>query len=476
MDGLTSYAFASPSLPHAVRQVQQAKSATAARASCSSGLSSAAIPAAAAYFALRRRRSLLPRKVAAGTGTEKSDEEAFQELVAWLRARGAYIDDAFGLISTDPVAGEAQAQKERGCAATRDVRNGELLLEIPVSCCLAAPPGTADALVADPAVAAALESAGISSEDAALALAVAHERKSGDQSGWWPYLRMLGDCRETFPLFFEEDDLDALDNPPLKESFQVTSKAIASVAALRGISDKELRSAWQLVISRRFGSELGRVMVPVGDFTNHSFYPSAGWEPPTAQRPDSWICRAKIDIAAGESINWTYCEDPNHLLLSTLGCVMKENPHSRIMVRPSDLRKALELVCNDASPADFKTFREAEIKKLVPAVEEEGVGLSMFLVGRRPGGLQWNPLWLDLVGLAVCESGEKHFSQEVGGTERYLDALETASWSVFSRGKMEDDPGAPSAKPNQVLAADLRLGQKALLRDAVAGIRTRLAS
>eukprot|EP00931_Biecheleriopsis_adriatica_P060996 TRINITY_DN36652_c0_g1_i1.p1 TRINITY_DN36652_c0_g1~~TRINITY_DN36652_c0_g1_i1.p1 ORF type:complete len:483 (+),score=106.65 TRINITY_DN36652_c0_g1_i1:80-1528(+) len=434
-----------------------------------------ALLAAATCFASVsvRSRSRAAARAASGGAGEQSDEKAYHELAEWLRARGAYINEAVGLTIADPETGN----EERGCVATKDIRNGELLLEIPSGCCLAAGPGLAEALAADSSVGAALDRAGITKEDAALAVTVAAEMKSGDASAWWPYIKVLGSqVNDTFPLFFDEADLDALESPPLKESLEVTSQAIAAVAAHRGdVTDKELRSAWQLVRSRRFGSDLGTVMIPLGDFLNHSFYPSCGWDAPTAQRPDSWILRARIDMSAGDSLNFQYCEDPNHMLLSTLGIVMEENPHSRIMVRPCDLRRAVRSVLNTGGPEDFTSWRESEIDKQFPDPEEPGCGLAMFLVGRRPNGIQWNPLWLDMVGMAVMESPEKHWSNEPGGTEVYLAAFEKASWSVFPR-TLEADPGAPSAATsNQLLAANLRLGQKKLLSDAIASLRTRLS-
>ena len=64
-------------------------------------------------------------------------------------------------------------------------------------------------------------------------------------------------------------------------------------------------------------------------------------------------------------------QDPNHLLMTTSGFVVKENPYEawhltgkmsaidlcpktedRIMVRPKDLRKALLSVCNEKSSED----------------------------------------------------------------------------------------------------------------------------
>lgn len=454
------------------------RSAAASSAFAGPGLLAAASGLLATVAAGGRRRphaltKAATARLAAAQATD--DATLYLELMQWLTVRKAYVSDAVGLVTEDPVAGETGNQaKERGVVATREVINGELLLEIPVSCCMTAQPGNKEAVGADPEVAAALETAGITHEDAALALALHGEQKQGEASAWWPYVRML-QAEHSFPLFFETADLEALENTALRESLEVTSRAVAVVAKKWGFVDEELRAAWQLVRSRRFGSELGTCMIPLGDFLNHTCYPSCAWEPPTAQQPEVWKLRAKLDLAPGDSINFSYCEDPNHLLLSTIGVVLKDNPHSRIMARPRDLRKALLGVCNPQSPEEFAIWRREELERQVPEPKEEGAGMSMFLVGRQPGGLQWNPLWLDLVGLAITDSPDgQHWSAALGGTERYLAALEEASWSLFPR-RLEDDPGAASETSwNQVLAAELRCGQKSLLSEALASLRTRL--
>ena len=79
--------------------------------------------------------------------------------------------------------------------------------------------------------------------------------------------------------------------------------------------------------------------------------------------------------------------------------------------------------CSDLQ--DFASWRKQQIEEQLPDPEEEGVGLSMYLaswpllsplhfflltlggldqsskVGRQPGGIQWNDLWLNMVGQAL---------------------------------------------------------------------------
>ncbi|CAE7610498.1 setd3 [Symbiodinium sp. CCMP2456] len=386
----------------------------------------------------------------------EKDAEQYTQLVDWLRARGAYVNQAVGLVERD-ILEDGDSRAERGCAATQDVRAGELLLEIPLSCCLSSVPGSYDDILS--ALEPAMERGGIAKADVELALAVAVERQQGEASPWWTYLRML-DCSHTFPLFYDKADLEALENIPLTESLEVTSQVISRIAEASGLPDTEFREAMQLVMGRRFGSDTSRAMMPIGDLLNHRFYPSCEWETPTPDTP-CWRLKSKMDLSPGDSLNHLYCEDPNHLLLQQSGFIMNENPHNRIMARPVDLRNALFSVCNSSSPEDFASFRKDEVEKQLPDPDEEGVGLSMFLVGRRPGGLQWNPLWLDMIGLAVTESPDApHWGTSPEGMEKYLHALETASWSLFPTSLEEDTDDGKSVSSNLEMATALRRGYK----------------
>ena len=277
----------------------------------------------------------------------EKDAEQYNELVAWLRERGAYVNQAVGLVERDKLE-DGGSRAERGCAATQDVRAGELLLEIPLSCCLSPVPGSYDDVLSG--LEQTMERAGIAKADVEVAFAVAVERQQGEASPWWPYLSML-DCSHTFPLFFEPEDLEALENIPLKESLQLTSQAVAEIAEASGLPDVEFREAMQLVMGRRFGSDVSRAMMPIGDLLNHRFYPSCEWETPSPES-QSWRLKSKMDLSPGDSLNHLYCEDPNHLLLQQSGFIMNENPHNRIMARPVDMRKGLFSVCNSESPED----------------------------------------------------------------------------------------------------------------------------
>ena len=61
------------------------------------------------------------------------------------------------------------------------------------------------------------------------------------------------------------------------------------------------------------------------------------------------------------------------------------------------------------------------------------------------------------------------------GMEKYLHALETASWSLFPTSLEEDTDDGKSKSTNLQMATALRRGYKELLRDAIDSLRVRLS-
>jgi len=384
---------------------------------------------------------------------------------------GAYVSDAFTVVSSDPT---VSVEGERGCVAGRDLNYGEMLLELPLECCLTYAPGAEDALQP---ISRELELAGIDPRDAALAVAFATEKIQGTDSPWWQYVSNVGAPPKTFPCFFDDKDLDALQSPALQELLVARDNAIKSIAHLYGLELDVLRSSWYLMASRRFGCEECRFMLPVGDFLNHSFAPSCAWEQP-GKGVNAWKLKTVTEVKKGQPLTFCYCEDPNHLLLNTCGFIVSDNPFNRVMARPCDLRRCLAMIANPNSPNDFASFRMAEIEKNLPDPVDNDPGSSMFLVGRVPNGLQWNPLWLNLCGLAQTDGYGAHWSQQPGGTAAYLDSLEKASWALFSTTLEEDQVllESDTISTNQNLAIQFRLGQKELIAQAISSLRERLLS
>jgi len=400
--------------------------------------------------------------------------QAFQDLGEWLIARGATISPAVGVTQDDATGGG------RGCAAADNIREGEVILDLPLACCLAAPPG-AEVMLRP--IGTALEAAGLVADDAALTIALAEERSLGESSPWWPYIRLVGEPAQTFPCLYAEGDLEELQSQPLEESLLALRQAVEAIASFRGLPIFSVAAALQLVRSRRFGCEMGRFMLPLGDMLNHSFQPTCVWEKPVLEGRQSWRLVAVRDIQQGEPINFCYCSDPNHLLLSTNGFIVPKNPFSRIMVKPKDIRHSLLAVCEEepgaSASADFVRWRKEEIERALADfdVEEDGPGVSMFLVGRKGAGTQWNPLWLNLCGMAIAKDAQgPHWSQRTGGCEEYLSALERASWGVFRTTQEEDGKAAKVSglTENQQLALQFRLEQKEVMAEALSSFRQQI--
>lgn len=346
-------------------------------------------------------------------------------------------------------------------------------MSLPLNCCLAAPEGAQEALAQAKDL---LAHAGIAMEDAALAVALAEERALGPQSPWWPFLQVVGDPPANFPGTFEVDDLAELQSHPLEERLTATAKAYGSLAELRGLGTTELLQAMHLVHSRRFGCDDGRVMFPVGDLLNHSFEPSCEIVTPQGDVL-TWQIRTKRHVSKGEPLTHRYCDDPNHMLLLNSGFVVPGNPNNRIMARPCDLRRCLSSVMRADVGEVFAGWRQAQIEEQLPD-PEGGAGMSMLLLGPgKDGGLMWNPLWLNLCGLAIISSAQDpHWSTRPGGKEDYCDAVEKASWGLFATSLDADlrDLAAEEVSANKALALEFRIGQKELLIEAIALLRQQI--
>mmetsp|Transcript_110250 Transcript_110250/g.295895 ORF Transcript_110250/g.295895 Transcript_110250/m.295895 type:complete len:226 (+) Transcript_110250:1-678(+) len=216
-------------------------------------------------------------------------------------------------------------------------------------------------------------------------------------------------------------------------------------------------------------------MLPIGDLLNHSFEPTCQWQPPAAGGEQAWRCTALRALEVGEPINWCYSKDPNHLILSTQGFIMPENPFNRVMAKPADLRRSLDSVAVPAL-SEFAQWRAAEIAKELPDPVPDNPGAALFVVGAAEGGVRWNPLWLNLCGLAVSADGQTHWQQQPGGKQRYYNALERATLQLFDTTYEEDvaalEAGGLSA--NGRMARTFLLGQKELVLYALGSLQQQL--
>lgn len=434
----------------------------------------ATVLTAAGRHGLRRSGGQRQRTRCAAALEETEDENTrhLRVLAEWLQARGTTVSEKIGVIEDDGTGGG------RGLVAAEAFIEDEVVLELPLACCFSAAPGLQAQLAS---ALPTLAEAGVGGDDAALTVAMATERSLGQNSAWWPYIQSVGEPRHTFPCFFADGDLEALQSVPLIESQQALSTGLDKLASCSGIDRSALAAAMQLVRTRRFGCEQGRFMLPLGDLTNHSFYPTCVWDKPTPERQTWRLKAARGGMQPNEPITFCYCTDPNHLLLHTSGFVVPENPFTRIMVKPRELRESLISASAEgpgaAAPEEFAKWRREQIEENLPDPEEDGPGVSMFFVGRKGGGTQWNPLWLNLCGLAMATSMDgAHWSQRPGGVDEYFGVLKNASWRIFGT-TLEDDQEAMKAEglsENRQLALAFRIQQKEVLTEALNGFYKQL--
>jgi len=406
---------------------------------------------------------------------EESEDENTQHLrllAEWLQARGTTVSEKIGIVEDDGTGGG------RGLAAVEAFIEDEVVLELPLSCCFSAAPGLQAQLVS---ALPALAEADVVGEDVALAVAMATERSLGQNSAWWPYIQSVGQPNLTFPCFYADGDLEALQSVPLAKSFEALSRGLDKLASCTAIDRSALAAALQLVMTRRFGCEQGRFMLPIGDLLNHDFYPTCVWDKPTPER-QTWRLKAgRGGMQPNEPITFCYCSDPNHLLMRTVGFVVPGNPFNRIMVKPCELRECLAAASAEgpgaAAPEEFSKWRQEQIAENLQDPEEDGPGMSMFFIGRSGGGTQWNPLWLNLCGLAMATSKDgDHWSRRPGGVDEYFGVLKNASWHMFDTTLEEDQEAikAESLSENRQLALAFRIQQKEVLTEALDGFYKQL--
>lgn len=458
----------------AFRPQQAAHTAQAGPSSAVQLAVGATVLTAAGRHGLRRSGNQR-QKTRCAAGEDVSEDENTQHLrllAEWLQARGTTVSEKIGVVEDDNTGGG------RGLAAVEAFMEDEVVLDLPLACCFAAAPGLQAQLAS---ALPALAEAGVNGPDAALAVAMATERSLGQSSAWWPYIQSVGQPSPTFPCLFADGDLEALQSVPLAESLDALSRGLDKLSSCSGTDRSELAASLQLVMTRRFGCEEGRFMLPIGDLMNHSFYPTCVWEKPTPERQSWRLVAGRGGVQPNEPISFCYCSDPNHLLLSTVGFVVPGNPFSRIMVKPHELRRCLTTAIAEgpgaAAPEEFAKWRQEQIEENLPDPEEDGPGVSMFFVGRKGGGTQWNPLWLNLCGLAMATSMDgEHWSRRPGGLEEYFGVLKNASWHLFDTTLEEDEEAmkAQGLSQNRELALAFRMQQKEVLTEALNGFYKQL--
>lgn len=435
-----------------------------------SGLSCVLVGSALATHSARTRRKRGRRARASDIPEDASNVggDAFETLVESLLSQGARVSDAFGFTASDPSVG---AEGVRGCVATRDIEAGELLLDIPLEACLLAPPTAEDVLRGKTAD--SLAAIGIRPRDVALSSAFAKEKNRGTASTWSPYLSMAGEPAGTFPCFYDEADLEALQSPPLAQALVERAAALESAASAYGLERAELFRAYQHIGSHRFTCEWGCFLMPLTDLMNHSHSPNCDWQ----SRPGGWQVRTLETVSRGEALTLCYSKEPNDILLLEFGFVLPGNVYDRLLARPADLRAALARAATPPRSEAFDNDRGAEFLRLLPDAD---LGESTMLLECMPGqGMFWEESWLQACGLAAAASSEEtDWEQRPGGAAAFYKVLEQASRGLFET-TLEEDVDLLSVGGlawNRNLALQFRVEQKELLEEALDFVREEVLS
>ena len=252
-------------------------------------------------------------------------------LTDWMVRQGAELTK---------VALARDAYGGRMMVAAADIRDGELVVRVPLSAML-----TLDVARRSPAGQAVL-SAGIQGPSAqALLTAYLLEEKRRDNSPIAPYLATLPAAFPTVPVFCPQDVLPLLKGSLaarllVRQREAVLREVLAlrrAVPALRAASIGELFWGSTVVVTRVFGVTIGgsptEALVPIADMMNHRRPPDVSWTFDEAM--GAFVIRAVRDIQSGEEICGSYGRKANHRYFVHYGFALAEGADDEAEVRLS---------------------------------------------------------------------------------------------------------------------------------------------
>lgn len=284
---------------------------------------------------MRITQSLIAAWAASGV-VAAADDAAFGAFRGWLKERGA----SFGATLSF---GVDVATGLRGLLADDTISAGTELFSIPGSTMLtvdvAREKGTVWQRYASGTGSGAEDDELLSPTHSAFALFLLEQRKEG--SAWQPWMKVLPDSFEGFPLFYGEDDLKELQASPVARVVRLDQDAVArdhglfTAKAWPELGIEDFRWARTAVKSRVFGlrslsggklKEEIVAMVPLADFVNHP--PEGPVEqnvlPSYDVESGAFSFKALKDIHVGEGIYWDYGFKSNRNSLQRYGFVSKD--------------------------------------------------------------------------------------------------------------------------------------------------------
>ena len=178
-------------------------------------------------------------------------------------------------------------------------------------------------------------------------------------SFYQPYIDLLP-LAYTTPLFYQRDDVLALQYPPMQQQINKRSRLLSTLSqaitanqrsassdAFHGqsISPSLLGWAMSAVSSRAFSFHSHRRLLPLIDMANHSFTPSTRIEA-TDTHPAAITMYATRDLQPGDELTISYGPHSNDAYLIDYGFVIDDNPYDDLLLTfdLNNVQLALELI------------------------------------------------------------------------------------------------------------------------------------
>ena len=321
-----------------------------------------------------------------------------------------------------------------------------------------------------------------------------------------PYIDLLPLSFPTVPLFFQRDDLLALQYPPIVQQVVKRSKLLLSLTSIirqlqiespqqdpffgQHVDVNALGWAMTAVSSRAFSFHQHRRLLPLIDMANHSFAPSAH----LSSDEFTLTLTATRALEAGEELTLNYGARSNDDFLINFGFVHDDNPHDDILLKwdPATVQLALDLTAAPPAPssAPLLPWQSALLAQL------PNHDLVMTRDGLDP---RIHALWILLLTpsshpviasltpehpyLTLAHQHDPELLQRVRRAESVFLGLVAGAWGG---GKgigagMESDlkelvEAAESGREERVVALRYRVGKKRLLREHLNRVERSMAT
>ena len=254
-------------------------------------------------------------------------------------------------------------------------------------------------------------------------------------SFYQPYIDLLPLAYST-PLFYQRDDVAALQYPPMQQQINKRSRLLSTLSHAitteqrqqqqhsvtvdpfhgQSIAPSLLGWAMSAVSSRAFSFHSHRRLLPLIDMANHSFTPSTRIESTDSQPYITMY--ATRDLQAGDELTINYGPHSNDAYLIDYGFVIDDNPYDDLLLTFdfNNVQLALELIGESERDVRLDGWK----RRLVDAMDK-----SDFRITREGLDRRLTALWLLL--LTPMESS---LSQSLGSLSDPYFSMQQPTHSV----------------------------------------------